>query len=255
MRAATYNLRFGGLGGRRDHWEAIAEAHDPDVWLLQECAAPEEYRSATEPGGGVIWRPVEGMTWGTGVVSRYPITRELIITGFEGWVVGAEIDMGEDGLVQVFSVHVPSGRGSYAKVAHRLLDGISDSGFAPSIIGGDFNVGVGLRSDAELMRTTSAERKLLERFREEFDLVPAWQGLHPESPLPQTLRWSGNQEAPYHCDGFFVPPQWLREGAGCEVLAGDDWSRLSDHYPVVAQFTVAASGASSRSVPARGNGS
>ena len=77
---------------------------------------------------------------------------------------------------------------------------------------------------------------LLERMAREFDLMPCWQTMHPRSPLAQTLRWTGNRETPYHCDGIFAPRAWRNKLLRCDVIAGAAWNRLSDHNPVLAVF-------------------
>ena len=35
--------------------------------------------------------------------------------------------------------------------------------------------------------------------------VSAYRTAHPQGHLPQTLRWRGDQEAPFQCDGTFRP--------------------------------------------------
>jgi len=74
----------------------------------------------------------------------------------------------------------------------------------------------------------------------EFDLIPCWQVMHPRTPLAQTLRWTGNRATPYHCDGIFAPRAWRPRLSRCEVIAGPEWDRLSDHNPVLAVFAPAA---------------
>lgn len=37
------------------------------------------------------------------------------------------------------------------------------------------------------------------QLREEFGLINAWQALHEGEDLPQTLRWTSNKSAPFHC--------------------------------------------------------
>ena len=71
----------------------------------------------------------------------------------------------------------------------------------------------------------------------EFGLLNCWQTANPDQPLCQTLRWTGDRAIPYHCDGIFVPRSWKDRLKSCEVIAGDEWNRLSDHNPVVACFS------------------
>ena len=101
-------------------------------------------------------------------------------------------------------------------------------------LAGDFNVAVGMRGPDELVKMSKAERELMNRFCEELNLVPCWQTVHPARPLAQTLRWSGNRTAPYHCDGIFIPRAWRHRIESCDVIAGPEWEQLSDHNPVLA---------------------
>ena len=105
---------------------------------------------------------------------------------------------------------------------------------ADLILGGDFNVAVGLRGPDELVRMSKAERTLMARFTGDLDLVPCWQTANPGRSLAQTLRWSGNPATPYHCDGIFIPRAWEHRLESCEVIAGMEWDQLSDHNPVLA---------------------
>jgi endonuclease/exonuclease/phosphatase family metal-dependent hydrolase len=81
------------------------------------------------------------------------------------------------------------------------------------------------------------EREILARLAGEFDLVSCWQTANPGRRLAQTLRWSADRSAPYHCDGIFVPAAWSGRLASCRVVTGSRWTALSDHNPVVAQLT------------------
>jgi endonuclease/exonuclease/phosphatase family metal-dependent hydrolase len=109
-------------------------------------------------------------------------------------------------------------------------------GDADLVLGGDFNVAVGYRKEGEPVRILRGERDILDRLAQDFGLVSCWQAANPQRPLAQTLRWSGNPSAPYHCDGIFVPRSWLPRLKTCRVVRGTRWTRLSDHNPVVADF-------------------
>jgi len=119
---------------------------------------------------------------------------------------------------------------------NKLLDEIgSVAGGRKIIIGGDFNLTVSHWSESE--RPVSKQDLAIQtRLSEEFGLLNCWQAANPNQPLSQTLRWTGNRTIPYHCDGLFVPKSWADRLGSCVVLAGDDWDRLSDHNPVIAQF-------------------
>jgi endonuclease/exonuclease/phosphatase family metal-dependent hydrolase len=122
---------------------------------------------------------------------------------------------------------------------HEILDRIAPLGEdADLVLGGDFNVVVGFRHAREKLKVSRGERAILERLAQEFKLVSCWQAAHPNRPLAQTLRWSADRSAPYHCDGIFVPNSWLDRLVSCRVVRGSRWNALSDHNPVVAEFRV-----------------
>jgi endonuclease/exonuclease/phosphatase family metal-dependent hydrolase len=128
---------------------------------------------------------------------------------------------------------------------HEILDRIARMrDGADLLLGGDFNVVVGHRQPHERIRVSRGEREILDRLSTEFDLVSCWQAVNPGRPLAQTLRWSANREAPYHCDGIFVPSGWSARLASCRVVTGSRWRRLSDHNPVVAELLTADARAS-----------
>ena len=120
---------------------------------------------------------------------------------------------------------------------NNLLDEIKKiAGRQEIVIGGDFNIAVSHWSGPE--RPTCKQDSLIQkRLAEEFGLLNCWQTANPDQPLCQTLRWTGNRTILYHCDGIFVPRSWKDRLQTCDVMAGDEWNRLSDHNPVVACFS------------------
>jgi hypothetical protein len=78
------------------------------------------------------------------------------------------------------------------------------------------------------------------RLCDEFGLINAWDWLHPRMQPVQTLRWAGNPDVPYHCDGLFVPQRWAAALQSCVVLRSARWCARSDHNPVIATLALAA---------------
>lgn len=243
MKVAAYNIRKGG--SPRVHWSRMIEEHGVDLLLLQESYSPDEHLSSKQLIASrqrCVWEPVERSRWGSAIYSSSGTVRAVTVPNFGGWVVGAEIcgatwqDPIDDPLL-VFSVHAPPPGGSYVKQVNRLLDEIGRVAVGrDTLIGGDFNIGV-----SHWSRTTRPAGKgdlgVQARLRDEFGLVNCWQEANPDREPAQTLRWTTNPVTPYHCDGLFVPKSWRERLQSCEVLAGDEWNRLSDHNPVVACFS------------------
>jgi endonuclease/exonuclease/phosphatase family metal-dependent hydrolase len=162
------------------------------------------------------------------------------IPDYDGWVVGGEIRYASwsSRPIMVFSIHGPVGDHGYIRTMQHILDRIASfRGSADLVLGGDFNVAVGYRQPRERIRFVRGERDILDRLEGEFDMVSCWQAANPGRPLAQTLRWMGNPSAPYHCDGIFVPRSWLARLQSCRIVHGSRWNQLSDHNPVIAEFS------------------
>jgi endonuclease/exonuclease/phosphatase family metal-dependent hydrolase len=242
MKIAAYNILKGG--SQRVHWAKLIEEHSVDLLLVQESYAHDEHLPPHRyPNARLqsVWEMVEQNGWGSAVFSRTGSVRPVAVAGFSGWVVGAKLRGAfwqaefADPLL-VFSVHTPSRAESYHKQVNKLLDAIRKvAGGREVVIGGDFNLTVSNWSGSE-RPVRKPELAIQARLADEFGLVNCWQEANPDRPLPQTLRWTGDRTVPYHCDGIFVPKAWKDRLQSCVVLAGDEWVRLSDHNPVVAQF-------------------
>jgi endonuclease/exonuclease/phosphatase family metal-dependent hydrolase len=230
LRIAAYNFLAGGSARRAQHWATIAAELAPDILLAQEARPPQD----DPPFATALWRRASA-GWGSGLFAPRLLLQPLALRGFRGWVVGGEL---RDPLLQrplrIFSIHCPGGKRSYLDSVKIMLDRLRPlARDADLVLGGDFNVAVGLRGERDEVRMSKGERALFERF-DALGLIPAWQTAHPGVPLAQTLRWTGNRATPYHCDGIFIPRAWQRRLASCEVHSGPQWDALSDHNPVLA---------------------
>lgn len=209
----------------------------PDLLMTQECRAlpPEAFACTTG-----LWSEARSGKWGTGLYSVDRRIKPINVPGFDGWVVGGAVVVPSwlsRKHVRAFSVHCPAGTAGYVRTMHQLIDALHTVRKSSDIVlGGDFNVAVGFRGDGEAVKMGRPERSVLQRLVTELELMPCWQTANPGVALAQTLRWSGNRAAPYHCDGIFVPRRWKNKLLSCDVLSGPAWDQLSDHNPVVAVF-------------------
>jgi endonuclease/exonuclease/phosphatase family metal-dependent hydrolase len=240
----AYNFLSGGSRTRADHWSRLYTALAPDILLAQECRPPQHAPGELfrpPDGDTLLWTAVGARRWGSAIFLRQLRATPLPIRGFGGWVVGAEVagPNGPDSRpLRVFSIHCPVGERGYVRTLHTILDRIARlRAGADLILGGDFNVVVGQRQPGERLTMSRGEREILERLGSEFDLISCWQACHPGRPLAQTLRWSADRIAPYHCDGIFVPSTWRARLSACRVVSGSRWAGLSDHNPVLADFS------------------
>lgn len=242
MNIATYNLRVGGK--KRVHWQKMLDDHQVDILLLQETFPHDQHlQTLLEPlpTDRCVFNFVPGLPWGSAVFLAKGSIRRIPVTGFEGWVEGGAVSRvtwpdGTNNELLTFSLHAPSVKDSYANQVNKILDELQRIADGRAmILGGDFNLTV---SDGEGAKrpVTNQESEIHKRISEEFRLVNCWKEKHPNEPLNQTLRWSRDKSAVYHCDGIFVPETWRHELVQCEVISGEAWTSLSDHNPVWASF-------------------
>jgi endonuclease/exonuclease/phosphatase family metal-dependent hydrolase len=229
-RLATLNMLKGG--GRRVAPDDVLRDTRADLVLLQEAAG-----FVAGSSGAWVWQPVRERSWGSAIRVAHGRLEPIAVRGFEGWVAGARWSAPALDNLGVFSVHAPHGAGGYCGRMHGILDAIAAAsrraGMRDIVVGGDFNIGIGARRH-DGAPTGVREQAVQRRLRDEFELVNAWEALHPRARPVQTLRWTGNPSVPYHCDGLFVPLRWAGALRRCVVLNSARWCARSDHNPVVA---------------------
>lgn len=251
MKIVSYNLRSGGKGCI--HWNEVLEQFAPEVLLVQESSPPIDHLPPLLHGDRLkraVWSPAQNATgsrsWGSGVYfeSYSPVT--LPLPNYRGWVTGAEVldfvtPTGRTEPLRAFSLHAPTGMGSYPSIVNRILDMLLEYRQGCQIvIGGDFNLSVSEPRKTGDRKVTAAETKIQRRIREEFGLINCWQTANAEATPAQTLRWTRDPTIPFHCDGLFAPAEWSRSLCSCVVHAGERWDSLSDHNPVMAEFVPGA---------------
>jgi endonuclease/exonuclease/phosphatase family metal-dependent hydrolase len=247
FRVVAYNFLAGGSRNRAGHWSRVIRRLRADMVLAQECRRPAESASESfrpTAADALHWERASRAGWGSAVFARSATLRPIEVPGFGGWIVGGALESASwlnGRQLRVFSVHGPAGEHGYIRTMHAILDRIAllaaDSDL---ILGGDFNVVVGYRQPRERLKVMRGEREILERLSAQLKLMSCWQAAHPGRPLQQTLRWTADRKAPYHCDGIFVPESWRDRLVACRIVRGRRWAALSDHNPVLAEFAAAA---------------
>jgi endonuclease/exonuclease/phosphatase family metal-dependent hydrolase len=221
-------------------WPHLQAERHADIVLLQEATGAPQH-------DGAVWSKVPEERWGSAVITTLGPTQPIPIQGYEGWVVGAEVES-PCGTLAVFSVHAPSStkdcqRRPYTDEVVTILGLIREAVCpgVPLVIGGDFNFTLGERHAEEALKTTAADRRALAAIGDA-GLVSCWAAAHPDEPLPQTLRWSSDKApgktTPYHCDGILVPKEWSA-WVQCAVYAEERYA-VSDHNPVSATLNPPA---------------
>ncbi len=242
FRIVAYNFLSGGSSRRSGHWSRLLKSLTPDLVLAQECRPPDASPNERfRPGhrDAFTWQPARTTRWGSALLARGVSLTPITIPVYAGWVVGGEVSNPKWSAqkLKIFSIHGPAGERGYIRTMHEILDHIAAlRGTDDLVLGGDFNVVVGYRQPREKLKVMRGEREILERMAQELQLVSCWQAANPGRPLAQTLRWTADRSAPYHCDGIFVPRSWAGRLRSCRVVRGSRWNLLSDHNPVIAEF-------------------
>jgi hypothetical protein len=231
MRLLTWN---GRAGAASQFWPTLTAR--VDLAFLQEVRPPDSTRPA-------LWDAVPGRRWGSALVARTGRLVQVPLVGYEGWVVGGRLEgirlARNEAPLFAFSVHVPSPakgrkRMSYFRESIAIVKKIRSAvpRGATVILAGDFNIALAKRASGDPLFRTNSEHRTLDAI-EKAGFVSLWPVCNPGLPPAQTLRWTTNPSAPYHCDGFFVPPG-VASRASCEVLDSEAIRKASDHNPVVA---------------------
>src|ERR1700752_4895208 len=111
MKIATYNILKGGA--ERVHWLKLIEEHAVDLLLVQETYHHKEHLPSNRyplAGQQAAWQMVKQNGWGSAGYSPSRSVEGIGVSGFAGWVVGAEIEGAkwQAGLAEsllVFSIH------------------------------------------------------------------------------------------------------------------------------------------------------
>lgn len=229
IRVLTFNVNF-GVADAMANLEAI-EAIDADVVLLQETTADAEDRfrdTFSERYPNILWQDCCN-AGGLGVLSKYPIAWDEYLEPdagwFPGWLLAVETPIGE---VQFLDVHLRppvsdsgswvTGQFSTRKVRANEIEGFWKAVDAdvPVIVAGDFNEGADGRAVQFLadkgMRSALAQ----------------------VDPKADTWHW------PLKVGELSSMLDHIVYDARLSLLRADvhELGR-SDHYPVVAEFTLA----------------
>lgn len=243
MKFCTYNLRYGGHKNHGNHWQRLLDDLGADIVFAQESEDPSRYFTSETFARfkSCIHANVAHGKWGSAILAKDHALEQVEVQGFDGWVIGARIKGVKidevPQTIMAFCLHAPS-PGSYESQVNRFLDEIGRyRDGTPLIIAGDFNLTTAVRHTLEDgMKNTAGELRIHERLRREFGLLNAWQVLHPNQNLPQTLRWTNAPTKPYHCDAIFVSHNLVPHLVRAEVILDGEFATLSDHNPLLIEL-------------------
>jgi len=245
FRLMTYNIRHGGRG-REAAIAAVISACAPDLVLLQEATDPRSVERIAQGAGMADWRAYAGQS--LGFISRRPVdfaewTRPRVSRHAFIEVVPA------GAAVRVFGVHLAAVHAAWTErrrvfELRALLRSVARHQHGFHVLSGDFNtlapgehldvrsLPLRLRSlvwmSGGRIRWRTVQTVLDAGYVDGFRMKHAdAAGLTLPTPNPHI-----------RIDYVFVPAQFSRRVAACDVVAHPQAAAASDHYPVVADLMV-----------------
>jgi endonuclease/exonuclease/phosphatase family metal-dependent hydrolase len=243
--------------------KALDESLSPDIALLNEATVPSE-RPGTWSREGTLGRDGKRRPWSAAVLTSH-LHSEIrdACPRFRQNMRSVPFMCSRPGVWVAATVEPPGWPRITAVALYGLLDELSDASVHRSLselspllddprysehvlIGGDLNTGTQWpRGDRWMER----DRNLLERFRV-LGLVDCLAAKRKPGRLDgctcqfgddcnhtRTRRDPRHLSIPYQTDYLFASKALADRLASCESLATDEWFALSDHAPIVANFS------------------
>ncbi|HUR96253.1 MAG TPA: endonuclease/exonuclease/phosphatase family protein [Gemmatimonadales bacterium] len=224
IRLITWNCCRGADASKLQRVLAL----EPDIAVLQECAAPAGTDLST---AWFVSNPKQGVA----VVARRPFhvsglparaaSRSMFAARVRGPVSFT--------VIAVWSQLEPT----YAEALRRgvaVYEDVLRAG--PCVLIGDFNSSAAWDD----RHRRNDHRELDTSLREQFGLVSAYHAATGEAPGRESLAthyWRWQETAPFHLDYCYLPERWCAGLTSVTVGTYGDWAGVSDHRPVVVDVT------------------
>jgi exonuclease III len=239
-RVVSWNLNHGR--NRDEQWTYLLDELEPDLALLQEVRQPPSW-VADRAGALVFAEKAPGGGRGTAIYVRQPPLKPLVLRRHGGYFAAARLRLPGGRTGTALSVHAPTDTKTIGPSLARYLRPAFDS-LASELnrfrgrcfVGGDFNisraidVAYGFRPN-----DTRSHEGFLAWLEQEYDLVECC----CSNGEKRSFYRRGRAHPDYQNDHLFVSRRLAESRRSCTVL---DWSvgGLSDHAPVVGDFSAAA---------------
>jgi exodeoxyribonuclease-3 len=227
MRIATWNCQM-GLDKKLDALLSL----DPDVAVVPECSE-KSVIAFRQRGLSTLWfgsNPHKGV----GIICRQEWPIRALPQPEQKWIVPVEVDSPTPfTLIAVWACAVGASRENryIGQVYQALMAHPEWFNGNPVVVAGDFNSN----------KIWDAKRKVgnhsgVVKFLDGRGLVSAYHENFNESQGTETcptLHLFRHKDRPYHVDYVFIPREWIFRVRAVEVGEYEQWSKLSDHCPVV----------------------
>jgi exodeoxyribonuclease-3 len=231
MRIITWNCQ-GGFDKKATDLFGLA----PDVAVIQECSKRAS-TSDSHAGYAYLWVGSNNNK-GLAVFCRREWAMQQIHKPEQKWIVPITVGAPTPfTLIAVWACKVGARkRDQYIGQVYQFLRADSVFFRGPVVVAGDFNSnmmwdeGEGAGGHSDVVRMLE-ERGLVSAYHASFNEN---QGAESR-PTEYFFR---HKDKPYHVDYIFVPKLWLPRLRSVDVGSYAQWSRLSDHCPVVADVSA-----------------
>jgi len=231
LRIVTWNMAWWSHKAKvSEAWDYLFDELQADVALLTEMGDPDQSKC---PFPYAKWQQI-GMGrlyWGSGIVSRYPLT-DCYLPSSVGALMTAKLSI--EGITPVSLISMyglqDKATNSYVANLHRYLSDlmpILQGQGRRVIIGGDWNAD--LQLDGRNGNTTNANRLFFERLAD-FGLTDC---LAPWVQYPvQTHRHISNTEYPWQLDHIYATQAIAKAVVSGRVVDTPEVREISDHNPI-----------------------
>ena len=221
LRICAWNVHRGTTA---DNWAQLTPL-SPDIAILPECARPSDADAADRHA----WTgddPAHGL--GIACADGWRI-EPLELDDGPAHSIGVRVSGPETfNLVGVWTLKSPS----YVQTMYSVLDHFGETiREAPTVIAGDFNTSCHFDEAGSTLNHAEVVRRM-----KELELVSAYHLFHGECHGDETRptyyhQWKEDQ--PFHIDYCFVPADWSPRIIDVSVGGYEEWSKASDHRPLL----------------------
>ena len=216
-------------------WKYLSNDLKPDISLIQEIVPPEESYNDIN----ILYHEIDGKRrWGSAIISKFPIYRELYTSGsYEGarGTVIAEIKVSDTFTLTAINIYGQLDRSGYATTTmHHLLSDLTTvlnhQGKRNIVLGGDFNVSE--QYDKKYKDQYPKHKIVFDRL-EYFGLVNCtkqFYGDHIQTHI------HSKSDFPWQNDYLFVSKNIIERVTDCDVIKEDRILEMSDHLPVLMEL-------------------
>ncbi len=237
MKIITWNMDYWKRNSEQRElaWNYLFDTIDPDVALIQEIVPPETIYD----NHFALYHEIDSKRkWGTAIISKYPIRREIYINnsypGASGLII-AELQIPNNFLLTAINIYGQIDSNGYATTTmHHILSDLTiildKQGKRNVILGGDFNVSE--QFDSQYKGKFASHKLVFDRL-EDFGLINCTKKFY--NSYVQT-HVHNRSKFEWQNDYIFVSKNIIDRVTGCEVVSGNNLLNLSDHYPVIVEI-------------------